>query len=246
VPPVSFAIALPLASVGGFVDAVGFLTLAGLFVAHMSGNTVRLGVFVGKGEWNLAAQRVVPVVAFAVGVMLAVGFAEALRRRGTSAPAARLLGVELVLLLGFMFTGEAVLHGHSARGGSFDYYLLAVIVVLAMAVQTAALRRVAHVPVHTTFVTGVLTHLAEETVAALYARRDARRAGNDTAGLTAAATARREARLHGGVWIGYLGGGVVGALLALEWELWALAVPLAALVVMIVVDLRRPSTVTRP
>jgi uncharacterized membrane protein YoaK (UPF0700 family) len=94
--------------------------------------------------------------------------------------------------------------------------------------------------VHTTFVTGVLTHLAEETVNAFYARRDAHRAGGDAERVTAAATARREARLHGAVWLGYLGGGAAGAALALEWDLWALALPLAALVVLIVLDVRRP------
>src|SRR5215211_2623206 len=52
----AYGVAFPLAVVAGYVDAVGFFTLAGLFVAHMSSNTVRLGVFVGDGEWSLAAQ----------------------------------------------------------------------------------------------------------------------------------------------------------------------------------------------
>jgi Protein of unknown function (DUF1275) len=62
IPPSAYGVAFPLAWVGGYVDAVGFLTLAGLFVAHMSGNTIRLGVFVGDGEWGLAAQRLVPIL----------------------------------------------------------------------------------------------------------------------------------------------------------------------------------------
>jgi uncharacterized membrane protein YoaK (UPF0700 family) len=59
--PSAYGTSFPLAWVAGYVDAVGFLTLAGLFVAHMSGNTVRLGVFVGDGDWSLAAQRFVPI-----------------------------------------------------------------------------------------------------------------------------------------------------------------------------------------
>ena len=64
IPRAAYGVAFPLAVVAGYVDAVGFLTLAGLFVAHMSGNTVRLGVFVGEDDWNLAAQRLVPIIVF--------------------------------------------------------------------------------------------------------------------------------------------------------------------------------------
>jgi hypothetical protein len=87
-----------------------------------------------------------------------------LRRARNRAPAARVLSVEAGLLLAFMLVGRAVLDGRGAAGGSWDYYLLAVLAVLAMGWQNAALRRVAGVPVHTTFVTGILTHLAEESV----------------------------------------------------------------------------------
>jgi uncharacterized membrane protein YoaK (UPF0700 family) len=94
------------------------------------------------------------------------------------------------------------------------------------------------VPVHTTFVTGILMHIAEETVNGWYARRDARRDGA-TASDDAARTAFRRARLHGGVWLSYLAGGVLGALLALRWDLWVLALPLVVLAILIGVDLRR-------
>ena len=63
-------------------------SLAGLFVAHMSGNTVRLGVFVGEGDWSLAAQRLVPIIVFTIGVAGGIALVEALRRR--SGPRRRL------------------------------------------------------------------------------------------------------------------------------------------------------------
>jgi uncharacterized membrane protein YoaK (UPF0700 family) len=236
IPPTAYAVAFPLAVVGGYVDAVGFLTLAGLFVAHMSGNTVRLGVFIGDGDWSLAAQRLVPIIVFTLGVIAGVALIEAQRRRAATAPAARALSVEVLLLLAFMLVGRAVLGGHSATGGSWDYYLLATLAVLAMGWQNAALRRVAGVPLHTTFVTGIITHLADETVNGWYARRDLRRAGAARSADDAAAIAFRRARLHGGVWLSYLGGGVLGAFIALRWDLWSLTLPLVVLLVVIGVD----------
>ena len=239
IPRAAYGVAFPLAVVAGYVDAVGFLTLAGLFVAHMSGNTVRLGVFVGDGDWSLAAQRLVPIIVFTIGVAGGIALVEALRRRSAPAPAARVLSVEAALLLAFMLVGRIVLDGHGAAGGSWHYYLLAVLAVLAMGWQNAALRRVAGVPVHTTFVTGILTHLAEESVNGWYAWRDLRRAGTGRRPDDAVAVAFRRARLHGGVWASYLAGGVLGAFLALHWNLWSLTLPLAVLGVLIVVDLAR-------
>jgi uncharacterized membrane protein YoaK (UPF0700 family) len=116
IPRAAYGLAFPLAVVAGYVDAVGFLTLAGLFVAHMSGNTVRLGVFVGDGDWSLAAQRLVPIIVFTVGVAGGIALVEALRRRSAPAPAARVLSVEGVLLLGFMLVGRIVSTGTARQG----------------------------------------------------------------------------------------------------------------------------------
>jgi uncharacterized membrane protein YoaK (UPF0700 family) len=238
--PSAYRTSFSLAWVAGYVDAVGFLTLAGLFVAHMSGNTVRLGVFAGDGDWSLAAQRLVPIVFFTLGVMGGIALVEALRRRSTPAPA-RVLSIEAALLLVFMVVGRAVLGDQSATGGSWEYYLLAIVVVLSMALQNVALRRAAGLPIHTTFVTGMLTYLGEELVHGWYARRDLNREGAHPAPDDAAGIAFRRARFHGGVWLSYLAGGVLGALIALHWELWSLTLPLAALAVLIGVDLtRRP------
>jgi uncharacterized membrane protein YoaK (UPF0700 family) len=225
--PSAYGVSFPLAWVAGYVDAVGFLTLAGLFVAHMSGNTVRLGVFVGDGDWSFAAQRVVPIVFFALGVAVGIALAEALTRRSIPAPA-RILGIEAVLLLAFMVVGRTLLDGGEATAGSWDYYLLAIVVVLAMGLQNVALRRVAGLPIHTTFVTGILTYIAEEAVHGWYARRDQRR--DD------AHTSFRRARFHSGVWLSYLAGGILGAFITLRWDLWSLTLPLAALATLIAFD----------
>ena len=237
--PSAYGMSFPLAWVAGYVDAVGFLTLAGLFVAHMSGNTVRLGVFVGGGDWSLAAQRFVPIVVFTLGVVGGIALCEALSRRSIAVPA-RVLGIEAALLLVFMLVGRAVLGSDSAPAGSWDYYLLAIVAVLAMGLQNVALRRAAGLPIHTTFVTGMLTYLGEEVVRGWYARRDLRRAGVARHRGDDAHVAFRRARLHGGVWLSYLVGGILGAFIALHWDLWSLSLPLAVLVVVIALDLVRP------
>jgi uncharacterized membrane protein YoaK (UPF0700 family) len=233
--PSAYGTSFPLAWVAGYVDAVGFLTLAGLFVAHMSGNTVRLGVFVGDGDWNLAAQRFVPIVVFMLGVVGGIALVEALQRRSTPA-SARVLSIEALLLLVFMLVGRAVLDGRGTPAGSWDYYLLAALAVLAMGSQNVALRHVAGLPIHTTFVTGMLTYIGEELVHGWYARRDLRRAGTVSTRDDPARVAFRRARFHGGVWLSYLAGGVLGAFIALHWDLWSLTLPLAVLAVLIVLD----------
>jgi uncharacterized membrane protein YoaK (UPF0700 family) len=236
--PSAYAMTFPLAWVAGYVDAVGFLTLAGLFVAHMSGNTVRLGVFVGGGDWSLAVQRFVPIVFFTLGVVFGIALCEALSRRSTPAPA-RVLGLEAALLLLFMLVAQAVVGSGSTPAGSWDYYLLAIVVVVAMGLQNVALRRVAGLPIHTTFVTGILTSVGEEVVNGWYARRDLRRAGAMSRHDDDAHVAFRRARLHGGIWLSYLIGGVLGAFIALHWNLWSLTLPVAMLVALIAFDARR-------
>jgi len=47
-------IALSLAIIGGFVDAVGYLALFRLFTAHMRGNTVAGGADLAQQEWSEA------------------------------------------------------------------------------------------------------------------------------------------------------------------------------------------------
>jgi uncharacterized membrane protein YoaK (UPF0700 family) len=43
-------VAAALSAIGGFIDAVGYLSLGGFFVSFMSGNSTRLGVGIGTGS----------------------------------------------------------------------------------------------------------------------------------------------------------------------------------------------------
>src|SRR3546814_10053565 len=63
-----FVLALLLALVAGWVDAVGFLQLGGFFVSFMSGNSTRLGVGVGSGFWREAGLAAGLMATFVGGV----------------------------------------------------------------------------------------------------------------------------------------------------------------------------------
>ncbi len=207
-------LAVVLAAIGGWVDAVGFLTLFGLFTAHLSGNTARLGVALGRGEASAALTYAVPIVVFFSAAVIGVAFLSVRRAQGRGAMAP-LLAVEAALIATFMIVGTIVRDAGDLTPRSTAYYGLAVLAVAAMGLQTATLRSAAGVPVHTTFITGMVTHLAEAIVSAV--RRDQR-------------DASPRARVYGGLVGAYLVGAVSGSALESTWALWALAVPVAALV----------------
>jgi uncharacterized membrane protein YoaK (UPF0700 family) len=66
-PPL-IAVAIALAALAGFVDALAFTSLGGFFASFMSGNTTRLGVGLATGGEVLVAGAL--VLSFVSGVIL--------------------------------------------------------------------------------------------------------------------------------------------------------------------------------
>jgi uncharacterized membrane protein YoaK (UPF0700 family) len=64
------ALACLLAGVAGYVDAMGFRHLGGVFVSFMSGNTTRLGVDLATHDWMKAGEVAGIIVIFVVGAAL--------------------------------------------------------------------------------------------------------------------------------------------------------------------------------
>jgi uncharacterized membrane protein YoaK (UPF0700 family) len=75
-------LAVLLAWVAGFVDAVGYLSLSHLFLAHMSGNSAAMGAYFGQGRWGAAFHRAFPIPMFVLGVAAGAALNEAASRRG--------------------------------------------------------------------------------------------------------------------------------------------------------------------
>src|ERR1700741_3237683 len=63
----NLALACALSALAGYVDAIGFLHLGGLFVSFMSGNSTRLGVNLAAGNWQNAAEAIGLIVLFVIG-----------------------------------------------------------------------------------------------------------------------------------------------------------------------------------
>jgi uncharacterized membrane protein YoaK (UPF0700 family) len=207
-------VAFVLAGIGGFVDAVGFLTLFGLFTAHLSGNTARLGVELGRGEIATALTYVVPVVVFFAAVALGAAWTESCQTTGRRA-LGPLLITEALLVTLFLTLGTVLRDAGALTPRSAAYYGLAVTAVSAMGLQTASLRHAAGVMVNTTFITGMTVSLAEEVVASARGRDP---------------EAPRRARVHAVLLGAYVVGAVLGSALDTAWGLWALVAPILTLV----------------
>jgi uncharacterized membrane protein YoaK (UPF0700 family) len=95
-----------LAFMAGYVDALGFVALAGLFTAHVTGNFILIGAALANPDQPPVLLKLLAFPAFVSGVALARLLTVAAERRQTAALRPALL-LELVLLLGFMGAGMA-------------------------------------------------------------------------------------------------------------------------------------------
>jgi uncharacterized membrane protein YoaK (UPF0700 family) len=220
------ALTAALGLVAGFSDAVGFLVLFGVFTAHMSGNTTHFGVSLAEGEWTDALVRFFPIPMFVVAIALGTVAVEVAHRRGaTRARLVPLLLAEAGCLTLFMVLAAWVLDTDRLRPANGWFFVLTASLTLAMGAQTAVLRRVGGLTVHTTYISGMLTQAAVAAVGWAFDRRDGRGAPGDPDGEAA------HAWLALGVWACFATGAVLGALAHRAVDEWALALPIAFLVV---------------
>jgi uncharacterized membrane protein YoaK (UPF0700 family) len=229
-------LAFALTWIGGFVDTVGALVLLRVLVANMSGNTISLGVSLVQGRFREVLSCAVVLPTFLLGLMASRLLVHVAKRRAILRAASWLFGLEALLLLAFLVLGSTP----TAR-----FYLLLALPALAMGLQNATLTHFGPLTVRTTHVTGNLAHFAENCAEILLALHDRTRGPRRVSLARAFAQVRREptyrqAILLGVVWLSYLVGALSGALLALRWGLGALALPIAALGLLVGRDLVSP------
>lgn len=238
-------VAVTLAATAGFVDAAGFVALD-LFSAHMSGNSARLGVYVGGGLFVRAAPSAFAIAVFVASIAAGTAAIELMVRAGYRWATTTVLAVEVLLLVILAAAGGAVaIHGSIPQSRPALYYPLAAAAVIAMGLQTSTLQRVSGRIVRTTYVSGMLTSLAEETVA-LVLGPAGDGAGSERSyiegelGIHPGPASRRRIALIAAIWSAYVVGAVTGGFLERQIHLAALAVPCALLALVIVHVVSRP------
>lgn len=146
------ALAYLLAGVAGYVDAMGFRHLGGVFVSFMSGNTTRLGVDIAMGDWGKAAEIAGIIVLFVAGAAMGA----LIGKDGQRNRRAHLLWTEAALL---------------AIAAISDNFTLAIVgnvaMALAMGLENAVFQRNGGPGIGLTYVTGALVKVGHRLAAAL-------------------------------------------------------------------------------
>lgn len=145
-----------LAFIAGAVDTFSFLSLSGLFAAHVTGNIAILGATIVLGRPAGVWSKVLAVPFFAAGVWAASLGAHLLQRR-SRAPVLPLLGAELALLL--VAFGVAMALGPFGSADSPAALLLGALLTVAMGIQAAEGLLVEPREPPTTVLTTTLTRL---------------------------------------------------------------------------------------
>lgn len=240
-PSLRRVMAVVLAASAGFVDAAGFLALD-LFSAHMSGNSARLGVYIGTGWLARAAPSAFAIVVFVIGIGLGTLAVELLSRAGVRSPTGPVLVVEVGLLIVLALAGGAVaVNGRIPRDPADVFYPLSSLAVLAMGLQTSTLQRISGRTVRTTYVSGMLTSLAAEVVAVLLGPaetgKDAGSYIEGELGIFQGSASLSRIRLILAIWGAYAGAAILGGYLERRIGMVSLVVPCLLLSAVAIIEL---------
>lgn len=203
-----------LATIAGFVNAVGF-TLLGAFTSHVTGNVARFGDDLARSDVPAGIFAAGLVATYFLGTVLTAVVLATPRRR-TAVGYGIVLLIEATLLVAFVAAPFPPRTETTARLLDLHASLLCA----AMGTQNALVTRLSGAVVRTTHLTGAITDLGIETarwirwlvVRAPRAERPSPQVGLLLATIAASFTV----------------GSVLGAIAALAWERIAALVPAAA------------------
>ncbi len=95
----SFAVAIALSAVGGYLDAYTYLAHGGIFANAQTGNFVFMALSVARRDWPAAAKYCAPIIAFFLGVLVVdAATSLAKRRERFFRPAQTVLVIETAIL----------------------------------------------------------------------------------------------------------------------------------------------------
>jgi uncharacterized membrane protein YoaK (UPF0700 family) len=216
-----------LALVGGYVDAVGYVMLRGMFPNHVTGN---LPIAAARGGIHvLPALLMVPL--WLAAVVAVAGVADQVGQNDPSRVLPTVLGLEAVLLGAFLLLGVSLVPRPDAST-VMTQTIVTGAGVLAMAAQSVV-SRLAGYAYPTTMVTGTLTLLGMDGAQVLFRQQsdeDRSRLWGQIRALGRAVTA-------------FAAGAGLGGLAVHRLQFWAIALPLLAIVACAVTE---PAAAARP
>jgi len=149
-------VAIALSSLAGFVDALGFITLGGVFVSFMSGNSTRLAVGASQSAWGTVGLIGGIIAVFVLGVILGSVVAELTDHDRRTRKTAVLVTVTALLTVG-------------AVSEFLGWTAVAVIAMtLAMGTENSVFRRGGETTVALTYMTGALVKIGQRVAAAFF------------------------------------------------------------------------------
>lgn len=229
--PRDAGLAVLLAAVAGFVDAAGYLLLHELFVAHITGNTDRFGQALGRGSLSAAGPIGLAILEWTASIAAATLALEVATRRGLRSPPATALALEAALV-------AALMSWHGA-----GFYAREALAVCAMGTQTATVAKWGRQTIRTTYLSGMLTRLAQNAANLLAPPNEAgpNEAGRsylrDTLGLDDRRRSAVLTVLYLLLWVGFAAGGAFGGWATLRWQLSGLGFPLGGICLALVLEL---------
>jgi uncharacterized membrane protein YoaK (UPF0700 family) len=155
-PPL-IAIAICLAALAGFIDALAFVQLGGFFASFMSGNSTRLGVSLATGLTGDETIAGALILSFVSGVMLA---SVVVRARPKDSMPAVMAAVTLLLVI-------------AAAVGSYAPGMIALLLLaVAMGTMNGVFHRDGEVTIGVTYLTGSLVRMGQKLAGALMGDAD--------------------------------------------------------------------------
>jgi uncharacterized membrane protein YoaK (UPF0700 family) len=216
----AFGISISLAFVGGYADAASFL-LANTFTGHLTGNCILAAVSAASQEWYLAADRLLAVTVFLVGIVCSLTLSRFIpvRLRRYSFAIALFMEVLLILSACLFLANRA------------DHEPFIVCMCLALGIQNNALRRTNGFSVHSTYVTGMVTTLTQKSFQHFFSTRSPE---PDSAKHSTGAAIQVLAPM----WTSFLFGALAGALMVASFHNIGLLGIVLLLVALICVEMK--------
>lgn len=215
----SYLMIAMLSFIGGYVDTFGFIALFGLFTAHITGNFVLMGaMIVHPMQGGLLKFLAFP--AFLLGVVVSRIIVLDYEKRQRS-PLKILFTLQAILLAGFMIAGSMAAYPLESDK-DVAAILAGMLGAAAMAIQAAGGRTVLTFIVHTSMMTGNVTHMFIDIVDIVY---------SGDAGLKQRARERLK-QLTPAV-AAFLLGAISAAFGYMQFSFWSLTLPIALLIILI-------------